>query len=94
LAANQSQLLFPVDKFKWHAAHALIQAAQGDRDSAKEQAIKALDAAKLNHSGFRYHPKLGLVGPEHEALRNRLLELSGEHSWSHFSRWFSSTSNL
>jgi len=79
LEENESQLIFPVDKFKWYAAHALIMAAQGDREAAKEQAIRALDATKTSHSGFRYHPKVGLVGAEYEALRDRLLALSGAY---------------
>jgi tetratricopeptide (TPR) repeat protein len=77
LSENQSGLLFPVEKFKWHTASALIMAAVGDRKNAKEHAMKALDAAKANHSGFRYHPTVGLVGSGYEALRDRLIELSG-----------------
>jgi len=79
LTENKSQPVFPVEKFKWHAAHALIMAAQGDRETAKDQAIRALDVAKANHSGFRYHPTVGLVGSNYEALRDRLLALSGAY---------------
>ncbi len=79
LTENKSQPLFPVEKFKWHAAHALIMAAQGDRETAKDQAIRALDVAKVNHSGFRYHPTVGLVESNYEALRDRLLVLSGAY---------------
>ncbi len=79
LTENKSQPLFPVEKFKWHAAHALIMAAQGDRETAKDQAIRALDVAKANHSGFRYHPTVGLVESNYEALRDRLLALSGAY---------------
>jgi tetratricopeptide (TPR) repeat protein len=76
LAENQSQLMFPVEKFKWHAAQALIKSAQGDHETAREQAIAALNASKATHSGFRYHAKLGLVGSEFETLRDRLIGLS------------------
>jgi hypothetical protein len=79
LEENEPRLMFPVEKFKWYAAHARIVAAQGDREVAKEQAIRALDAAKTSHSGFRYHPKVGLVGSEYETLRDRLLALSGAY---------------
>ena len=79
LKENKAQLAFPVQKFQWHAAYALIMAAEGDRDAAKEQAIRALDAAKANHSGFRYHPEVGLVGPQYETLRDKLLALSGAY---------------
>jgi tetratricopeptide (TPR) repeat protein len=77
LTENKSQPLFPVEKFKWYAAHALILSAQGDRQAAKDQAVKALDVAKANHSGFTYHPTVGLVGPNYETLRHKLLALSG-----------------
>lgn len=77
LADHESRIVFPVQRFEWHAAHALIVAAQGDLIAAKEHAIAALKAANTNHSGFRYHPKVGLVGSGYEAIRDRLLSLSG-----------------
>ena len=77
LKEHQSHLAFPVDRFEWYAAHALILAADGDRKGAREHAIKALEAAKASHSGFRYHPEVGLVGSQYDALRDRLLVLSG-----------------
>jgi tetratricopeptide (TPR) repeat protein len=79
LKANQTELMFPVDMFEWHAANALIMAAQGDREAAKDHAIRALDVAKANHSGFRYHPTVGLVGSNYETPRDRLLTLSGAY---------------
>jgi tetratricopeptide (TPR) repeat protein len=79
LAENQSQLMFPVDKFKWYAAQALIKSAQGDQETARGHAIAALNASKTTHSGFRYHAKVGLVGSEFETLRDRLLALSTAH---------------
>lgn len=72
LRENRSQPLFPVEKFKWYAAHALILSAQGDRQAANHQAVKALEAAKANNSGFRYHPAVGLVGSNYETLREGL----------------------
>ncbi len=74
---NQSRLMFPVEKFTWHAASALILTAQGERKRAKEHATRGLEAAQATHSGFRYHPAVGLVGPTYEALRNKLIDLSG-----------------
>jgi hypothetical protein len=61
LSENLSILLFPVEKFKWHAASALILAAQGERKPASQHATKALETAQARHSGFRYHPTVGLV---------------------------------
>jgi hypothetical protein len=79
LTENQMSVMFPVDRFEWHAASALIKAAVGDRKAAKEHAIEALAAAKASDSGFRYHSKVGLVVDKYETLRDRLLALSGPH---------------
>jgi tetratricopeptide (TPR) repeat protein len=77
LSENQGRLTFPVEKFTWHAASALILAAQGERKRAREHATRALEAARATHSGFRYHPTVGLVGSTYETLRDKLIELSG-----------------
>jgi tetratricopeptide (TPR) repeat protein len=77
LSENQSRLMFPVEKFTWHAASALILAAQGERKHASQHATKALEAAQAKHSGFRYHPTVGLVGSTYETLRDKLIGLSG-----------------
>jgi tetratricopeptide (TPR) repeat protein len=77
LDANLSGLMFPLDKFEWHASKALILAAIGDYTAAKNHAIGALNAAKTRHSGYRYHPQVGLVGHAYETLREQLLMLSG-----------------
>jgi tetratricopeptide (TPR) repeat protein len=76
LEEHRSQVMFPVERFKWYAAYALIMGAQGDRATAKDQAKRALEAAKAVHSGFRYHPKVGLVEGKYEALRDVLSALS------------------
>jgi len=76
LAQNQSQTIFPVDKFRWQAARALIAAEQKDGPTAREHSVKALEAAQLGHSGFRYHPKVGLVGPELTPLKEKLVQWS------------------
>jgi tetratricopeptide (TPR) repeat protein len=76
LTGNHSSVMFPVERFEWHAANALIKAALGESEPAKEHAIEALAAAKASHSGFRYHPKVGLVAEKYETLQDRLLTLS------------------
>jgi hypothetical protein len=68
--------MFPVERFKWHAANALIKAALGDSKAAKNHAIDALAAAEASHSGFRYHPNVGLVEKKYKTLQNKLLALS------------------
>jgi tetratricopeptide (TPR) repeat protein len=75
LEDHRSRAIFPVEKFKWYAAHALILAAQGDDSVARVQAERALEAARANHSGFRYNPKVGLVESRYGALRDALSAL-------------------
>jgi len=77
LSENQTRLMFPVERFTWHAASALILAAQGEHNQASQHAAKALEAAQAKHSGFRYHPTVGLVGSKYETLRDKLIGLSG-----------------
>ena len=66
---------FPVEFFRWHAAFALIADAQGLRDHAAKSAAKALEAADLTDSGFRYHPGVGLVGARYDELKHKLRRL-------------------
>ena len=80
LAENESDFLFPVQTFRWHAASALIRAAQGHRKLAKEHAIEALKAARMGRSRMRNHPKQGLVGSGYADLRSTLLLLTGPNS--------------
>ena len=66
---------FPVDVFQWHAAFALIADARGVRDYATESAAKALEFADLTDSGFRYHPRVGLVGSNYDSIKDELRRL-------------------
>lgn len=75
LDKSQSGLTFPVDHFRWHATNALILNAQGKQRKAKTSACEALTWAERNHSGFRYHPTIGVVGSEYEAMEARLKEI-------------------
>jgi len=72
LERHRARLTFPVDHFRWHAAHALILSAQARAASAREHARLALAAAAKEQSGFRYHPTVGLVGTNYEDIRNQL----------------------
>ena len=69
---------FPVDVFRWFAAHALICDSVGRKDYAKESAAKALEWAKVKHSGFRFHPTVGLVTETDATLRERLMTLASD----------------
>ncbi len=72
LHLHESRLMFPVDHFRWHAAHALIGAATGEAEAVRSHAERALEAASRDDSGFRYHPSVGLVTPHHEAVVRKL----------------------
>jgi tetratricopeptide (TPR) repeat protein len=73
---ENTRFIFPVDVFKWNAAFAMISASVGDRQAAREHALKALDATRMNHSGFRYHPKAGLVDQRYASIKERLTEIA------------------
>lgn len=72
LLKHTSRLVFPVDHFRWHAARALIAAAALDEKTAKIHSQQALDAGARAHSGFRYHPSVGLVTKQYEEVVRRL----------------------
>jgi len=67
---------FPVEHFRWHASHALIASELGDKAAARIHAQRALEEAARDHSGFRYHGNIGLVGDSFGKLRERLTALS------------------
>jgi len=80
LAENQSRLTFPVDHFLWHAARSLIQAELGHTSEAQVHALRALEAARKEHSGFRYHPTVGLVGDSYESIRTKIEKIAVQPS--------------
>jgi hypothetical protein len=64
--------MFPVDRFRWHAALALIAEANGDIRLAKTNAERALEAAAVDHSGFRFHASVGLVTGKYDDVIKKL----------------------
>ena len=72
LDESRERVLFPVDKFHWNAAYALILSRQERNSEASDFAQAALEFAGVEHSGFRYHQKSGLVG---EAQRSLIRDL-------------------
>lgn len=75
LLKHQSRLMFPVDRFRWHASMAVMLKRKGDLTGAVENARKALTEARKEHSGFRHHPNVGLVGEKYEELQTELARL-------------------
>jgi tetratricopeptide (TPR) repeat protein len=72
LLKHKSRLMFPVDHFRWHTARALIAAAALDAKTAKVHSEQALDAGAREHSGFRYHPSVGLVTKQYDEVVKQL----------------------
>ena len=60
-AVRRADVAFPVQRFMWHAARALILSAQREPMQAQEEARIALASADASSSDFRYHQSLGLV---------------------------------
>jgi tetratricopeptide (TPR) repeat protein len=75
LMEHQSDSMFPVDRFKWHASVAFILKRNGDVSGASENARKALMEAGKEHSGFRYHPGIGLVAKRYDDIQTKLAGL-------------------
>jgi hypothetical protein len=72
-------MLFPVDRYRLGAIESFSAVERGERGLAIDWARKALEAAEADHSGFRYHPKVGLVheqGKSDEAIREELERLA------------------
>lgn len=76
LDQHRSRLTFPVDHFRWHTSHALISSAVGLTEEARTQARLAITAAEKDHSGFRYHASVGLVGDSYQQIRQRMASIA------------------
>jgi hypothetical protein len=75
LSSRKKALVFPVIRFKAHAAKALILAAQGDATNAHIEAQAAIRAASEERSEFERHPNLGLVSKAHSDVITHLKSL-------------------
>jgi len=72
---SESLLIFPIQHYKWHGALALILHEKGQTLEAQSAAKQALEAAKATHTGFRYHPNLGLAGDTRDEFGTRLRKI-------------------
>ncbi|MEX2171881.1 MAG: hypothetical protein WD851_21350 [Pirellulales bacterium] len=75
---TDSKLAFPISRYQYSVVQAFLAAACGERDLAKAHAQAALKCAAENHSGFQYHPNLGLVDYIDPQIRSRLSKLIDE----------------
>jgi len=78
LMQRKDRLTFPVQLYQWHGALALILHEQGRASEARHEAHKALEAAEMTDSGFRYHPTLGLVSDTADEFGKRLRDIASE----------------
>jgi len=67
---------FPIQIFRDAGARALLAAARGETDDAREWARTALEAAERSQSPFRYRRRLGLVRGADPLTIQRLQELA------------------
>ena len=74
---SDTRLAFPIDRYRFAAVRALIAQARNDMESAREFAKVAIECATAQHSGFRYHPDVGLVDRLDANVHNRLTALVG-----------------
>jgi tetratricopeptide (TPR) repeat protein len=74
---TDTRLAFPIERYRFAAVRALIAQARNDIESAREFAKVALQCAAAEHSGFRYHPDVGLVETLDANVHNRLRALIG-----------------
>jgi tetratricopeptide (TPR) repeat protein len=78
LIQGKDWLTFPIQRYQWHGALALILHEQGQTLEAENEAKQALEAAVMTHSGFQHHPNLGLVGDTADGFGARLRQIAGE----------------
>lgn len=69
---------FPALEFRYCAIQSLLAEARGDTAKACRFAQAALAEAAKEHSGFRYHPTVGLVGSERDRFESRLRALASD----------------
>lgn len=87
LDAKRNKVVFPIDHYYWNASMALILSAYKSIKEARQFAVAAIDAAKKENSGFRYHPDVGLFSdnlvnePAHREVKRIARQLSGFMGW-------------
>lgn len=75
LEDEKDNLPFPISQYLWHASKALIDHDQNFEVDAIQHARKAISAAKIKKSTFKYHQEVGLVGKTHNSVFKQLINL-------------------
>lgn len=73
---GETRLSFPIERYRYCAVKSLLAEYRGDRVAASAFARDALEASKATHSGFRYHPDIGLVKNTNPGIHDRLIALA------------------
>ena len=76
--ANETNLSLPIERYRYNACRALLAEHGGKPDAAKRYAASAIAAASETHSGFRYHPEVGLVDSTAGNVHDRLVSLQAK----------------
>ena len=72
---DETNLSLPIERYRYNACRALLTEHSGKLDAAKRYAASAIAAASETHSGFHYHPEVGLVGSTEGTVHDRLVSL-------------------
>jgi len=78
---------FPQDIYEMYGIRAIIAAQKRETEKAREFAKVALEAAAKVHSGFRYHPTVGLVH-DRKSKFHKLIETIAASPMQRFARKF------
>ena len=76
LTRFEDRPVFPIQRYRYHGALAIIADERSDREVAHAAAHAALLAARETSSPFRFHPALGLFKPTPDDMRKRLEALA------------------
>ncbi len=73
---EEEGMMFASSGYKFFATLALIAASRGERVAARDMAVRALEMSEVKSSGFRYHPKVGLLRKTDFTLEEKLTRLA------------------
>jgi tetratricopeptide (TPR) repeat protein len=80
LQKRAANLTWPIERFYVYGLSAIISSERGQDEEARNHAALALDAAAQKHSGFRYHPTMGLVATPEPSIQERLVRITGREA--------------
>lgn len=84
LSHRAKDLAFPINKFRWNVAQALIFRDLGQLEESRGYAKAALEASALRHSEFQKHRSLGLVDEKDTSWIREMEEILGTRAKKRF----------